>query len=492
MNTLVKSSAIYTFGSILRQVVSFLMLPIYTRHLTPADYGIVEMLTVVTSVLALIAGTHIGMATIRFYHAASNEAEQKTVLSTATFTILLASGSVYLLFLLVMQTPAGGLIASSTLGDAHLIPLMLLFSLTIILQPIEEQMFTVIRLQNRPWRFIVLSMTKLVLQLTLNISFVVVLDMKVRGVVYGSIIASGTFAVTSFIYLRIYSGWQFSPEVGRKIVRFIIPLMIGAFGTLFMSISDRYILQNLQDSTAVGLYALGARFADILMVIGWWPFINVWQTYRFEISKSPDAKEQYRTVFAGISLYLIWISLGIAVLTDDVLQVLSVEAFWPAAHITPPLLVASLLNAAVGFCSFSFLVTDRTGYMAKGTWVSAIILVICYFTLVPPLGATGTAWSRVAAAGTQLAVVLYWSRNVYPMNLPWRTTGILLAMAAVFYELAELAKGLGYVYYGAEALLLAAYPLIALYTPILPQETRTLVQDRVRSVLGSARQVLRV
>lgn len=488
MTNLAKSSAIYTFGSLLRQVVSFLMLPIYTRHLSPADYGVVEMLSVISSVLALIAGTHIGLATIRFFHAAPDENEQKTVLSTATFTILMASGLVYLLFLLLLQTPAGSGITGATLGDSRFTSLLLLFSLTIIFQPIEEQMFTVLRLKNRPWNFIVLSTIKLVLQLSLNILFVVVLELKVAGVVYSAIISSGTFAIASFCYTRIYSGWRFSPAIGRRIVVFIYPLMIGAFGALYMSVSDRYLLQSLHDSEAVGLYALGARFADILMVIGWWPFINVWQTHRFELAKLPDAQRQFQNVFGAITVYLVWLSLGIATLTDDVLRLFATEGFWPAADVTPPLLIASLLSAAVGFCNFSFMITDRTGFIAKSTWVSAAALTLGYLVLVPAFGPAGAAWARVAAGGMQLGVTIYWAQKVHPVDLPWRNACLLLLLAGVLYVAAQASSSLGALSLLVEAPLLALFPLAALYAPgLLPGNVRSWLQEQIRTSVATLR-----
>jgi O-antigen/teichoic acid export membrane protein len=485
MSRLVKSSVIYTFGSLLRQVVSFLMLPIYTRHLTPSDYGIVEMLYVINSVLALIAGTHIGLATIRFFHATTSEDEQRTVLSTATFTILMASASVYLVFLGLMQTPLGGHLASGMLGDANLKWLLALFSLSIVFQPIEEQMFTVMRLENRAWAFIGLSTAKLALQLGLNILFVVTLDLKAPGVVYGGLIASGTFALLSFGYTRIYSGWRFSPAISRRLLIFVFPLMIGAFGSLYMSVSDRYVLQSMHDTAAVGLYSLGARFADILMVVGWWPFINIWQTHRFEIAKTEGAERQYRDVFSGVTIYLVWIALGIAVLTDNVRRLMATESFWPASAVTPPLLIASLLAAAVGFCNFSFMLKDKTSYIAKSTWASAIALTVAYVALVPPFGAQGAAWAKVTAGGAQLIATLYWSRSIYPMHLPWRNAGILLGLAAVLFWLAEISKQhLGDLALLAELPLLAAFPILALYAPLLPAELRAWLQANVKELVN--------
>ena len=466
------------------------MLPIYTRHLTPADYGVVEMMSVVTSVLALIAGTHIGLATIKFYHSATSENQRRVVLSTATFTILSGSALVYAAFALAMQTAAGPVVAHATLGSTKLIPLLLLFSLVIVFQPIEEQMFTVLRLKNNPWGFIALSIAKLALQLGLNILFVVFLNMKVKGVVLGSIISTGGFALISFAYTRHYSGWHFSRTICKNILTFIFPLMLGAFGTLYMSVSDRYILQGLHDSASVGLYALGARFADILMVTGWWPFINVWQVHRFEILAAPDAIKQYQRVFVAVSIYLIWISLGIAVLTHDVLHILATAGFWPAATITPPLLIATLLAAAIGFCNFSFLVTDRTGFIAKGTWISALALTIAYIAFIPSFGPLGAAWAKVTAASIQLAITVYWSQRTYPMNLPWRQSGTILVLAIGFYLVSRVSAFTGWPALLMELLLLAAFPLFAIYGPLLPNESRLSLQTQAKDLWGTLKGAL--
>ena len=43
-NKLVSHTSIYMLGDVLRYSVSLVMLPIYTRYLTPADYGVVELL----------------------------------------------------------------------------------------------------------------------------------------------------------------------------------------------------------------------------------------------------------------------------------------------------------------------------------------------------------------------------------------------------------------------------------------------------------------
>ena len=49
-----KNSVGFGIGVVLTQAVSFFLLPIYTRYLTPADYGIISLATVITSILSFI------------------------------------------------------------------------------------------------------------------------------------------------------------------------------------------------------------------------------------------------------------------------------------------------------------------------------------------------------------------------------------------------------------------------------------------------------
>ncbi len=471
MSKLLKGSAIYTAGTLLRQLVSFLMLPIYTRHLTASDYGTVEMLTVITAVLAVIAGTHMGTATIRHYHEAGSETQQKLVICTASITTLITTCAIFAIFLLLTLSELGPLFSRQILGNARYLPLLQIFASVVVLQPMEEQIFTLLRIKNRPWIFVVLSLAKLVLQLSLNIHFVVIEQLGVKGVVYSSVISTTVSAVGSFIACRKYSGWCFSSEISFRMLKYIIPLAFGGLGGLFMSISDRYAIQLFRGSKEVGLYALGYRFADILNVLGWLPFINIWQAYRFEIARNKGAIEEFQYVFYAISVYLVWIGLGVALLSGDVLRLMAEASYWSAGKVVAPLILASLLTCAVGFSNFSFLFTGRTAYIAKGSWLSAFALTLAFYLLIPRYGAVGAAWAKVSAGLVQLVATVYWSRSIYSMNLPWFRVGLFVMFWALVY-VAIPTLTMSYLSIALSLIALGALPITIFWLPILPLEVR--------------------
>ena len=74
-----KQSAIYGAGIVLGKLASFIMLPVYTRYLTPADYGVLELLSMTIDVIGMIAGIGIGSAVFKFYADEADEAGKREV-----------------------------------------------------------------------------------------------------------------------------------------------------------------------------------------------------------------------------------------------------------------------------------------------------------------------------------------------------------------------------------------------------------------------------
>ena len=88
----VSHAGIYALGNILRNAVSFIMLPIYTRYLTPADYGVIELLSMLIDFVSIIFGMRLGEAIFRFYSTTTSDRDQKTVISTSIFLSVLLNG----------------------------------------------------------------------------------------------------------------------------------------------------------------------------------------------------------------------------------------------------------------------------------------------------------------------------------------------------------------------------------------------------------------
>jgi O-antigen/teichoic acid export membrane protein len=81
---LVQSSSLYLISNLASRAVGFLMLPLYSRFLTPSEYGVVELIELTVQIVALCIGLQsIGGAMIRIFHEASDTAGRNRVVSTA-------------------------------------------------------------------------------------------------------------------------------------------------------------------------------------------------------------------------------------------------------------------------------------------------------------------------------------------------------------------------------------------------------------------------
>ena len=68
-----RDSAIYGLAGILSRGISLLLVPVFTRVLLPGDYGIVDLLTIVASLVYLTIALEISQAVPRFWGDASTE-----------------------------------------------------------------------------------------------------------------------------------------------------------------------------------------------------------------------------------------------------------------------------------------------------------------------------------------------------------------------------------------------------------------------------------
>ena len=70
--TFFKNSFIYTIGTVLTRGIGVILLPIYTRYLSPEEFGIVDLFFILSSIVALTIALEIFQAVSRFYSTTNN------------------------------------------------------------------------------------------------------------------------------------------------------------------------------------------------------------------------------------------------------------------------------------------------------------------------------------------------------------------------------------------------------------------------------------
>ena len=468
---IVSHGSIYLLGDVLRYSVSLIMLPIYTRYLTPEDYGTVELLSMLIDFTAILFGARVGQSVFRFYCSASTDREKHGIISSALLLGFTFNGIGAITVILF-----SGQIASLIFSDPSLQDLIVLFAVTLFMLPLTELPLVHIRADKKPWLFFIASLTKLTLQLSLNIYFVVYRNLHVEGVIYSAVISSTLMAVFLTSRSLKLAGFSASISMCKKLFGFSLPIKIATIGSFYLAFGDRYILNHYTDLSQVGLYSLGYKFGFIFMMLSWTPFEKMWDSEKYAIQKTPDARETYQRTFLYFNLFMITLGLCISLFVKDLIRIMSAPEFHSAYSIVPVIIIAYLFQAWSKFCDLGILLSKKTSHLAIAETIAVIVITIAYLGLIPVFGIYGAAWATVIGFISRFLWINHKGSEFYNMQLPWKKIFLIIATAGFCLALSFLTPEKTAMSIGSRIFLLMLY-LTAIYNlPILsPYEKQVLL-----------------
>ena len=99
-----KHSVIYGLGGLVSRILAVLLLPLYTHYLSTSDYGKIETLVALVTVLAILLQFGISSAFFRYYFDAEDDTGRRLVLRTS-FWFTMTMATLGLVVLLAFAAP---------------------------------------------------------------------------------------------------------------------------------------------------------------------------------------------------------------------------------------------------------------------------------------------------------------------------------------------------------------------------------------------------
>jgi O-antigen/teichoic acid export membrane protein len=480
-----RNTLIYGVGVVLSRAASFIMLPVYTRLLEPADYGVLQLLQMCVEVAAIAMAAGGTMAIYRFYYKAVDEAERRAVVTTGL--VLLALSHAIACVLLAASSPW---LAGSILHDASYRHLVLLTAATLALDPLTSVPMALMQIREKSALFTTVSCSRLVLQLSLNILFLVGLGWGVEGVLLSSLITTGVFSIGLTAWLLRTNGWHVRADLARPMFRFGLPYRIHSAGTFIFTFGDRFFLSASSGLAAVGIYGLAYQFGFALIGFAGNPIVQAWTPQRWELTKvrSPEERDRlHATTFRLLNLVLISTAVAMSLFAFPVLRFMSNPEYQAAARYIPVIAFAQILAFWAGLAGFGAEVSERTQYIGYATWISVGVILVLYSTLIPRYGAMGAAIATAASSVVRLAAMAWWAERLWPVAYEWgMQLRLLLLASAVGAVGALLLDGRSL---GAQATIstgfFAAYLALVWVMGFVPPQVREAIGSRIGPRRGS-------
>jgi O-antigen/teichoic acid export membrane protein len=460
-----KHSAIYGLGGLVSRILAVLLLPLYTRFLTPSDYGKVETLIALTTVIGIVLRMGIHSAFFRFYFDSKEHADRRRVVRTSFwFTMTMATAG--LAAGLLLAAPLADLLFGST-DDAELV--MAAF-VGLWAGMNYEQLTSLFRVEERSVAFVTASLANIFLTIGATLLLVVALDKGPIGVIVGNF--TGTLIVYAALvgYRREQLGLEFDRGLLREMNRFGIPLVPTALFLWVTNFSDRLFLVQLADTTEVGLYSVGVRIASALVLL-LTAFRLAWPAFAYSIEEEREAKRTYAFVLTYLVALTTWVATGLALLSPWVVDWIAAPAFAESSRVVGPLAFSTVAFAAYIVVAIGVGRAKRTQFNWVVTGAAALVNVALNLLLIPSYGMMGAAIATVAAYSTMFVGMVWWSQKIYPVPYQWRRVVTAVAAGLALVAAGKLTDG-GL----ALALPLAlVYPLVLLPLGFyLPAERRAI------------------
>ena len=415
----VSHAATYAVGNIARRFVGFAMLPIYTRFLTPADYGVIGLLTFALALFEPLLGARLGWAIPRFYFDAKDRRGKREVIWGA-LGLTAAASAVSVIVLILFRNVA----ADVLFGDRKYALALGLFAITLLSQPIEQTGMTYLRLRERSGLFLVFSVGKLLLQLALNLLLVVYWRGGVIGVVLSAVISSVVLGIGGAVYVAVHEGPAFNWQVTRRMMQFCWPLWLTALAGLYIGASGALYLRAFDTLSDVGRLQLALKFAATVGMLIWAPFFQHWEPMSFQFYREIDGKRKFQVAFIASSALMFVGGVAVSIFAEPVVKVMAAKSFYAAASVVPILTFAQVLDRLRTFFDFSFMITDRTKMRGAYQYATAVVITIAYIGLIPRFGLIGAAAAQCLTLGGTFIFVYILSRRYYDPEIKLMPIGL--------------------------------------------------------------------
>jgi O-antigen/teichoic acid export membrane protein len=470
LRRLATTGAAYTAASILSKLIAVALLPLYTRYLAPADYGVAEVLFAAVVAASIVIRFGVIEAVLRFYYK-SGEDPNSVVASSFAALFWLSTAAALVALLFAEPISEALLRPPELLEDEHerelyrSAPDLARIAIGgLWVATLHEYLLTLFRLEERARAFFAVTIANVLAAIALTVVLVVGEDEGARGLLLGSYVSGAVFVLgLIFVHRRRLSLWP-DRRLLRRMLRFGLPTMPAELSLYALNFVDRLIILRAVGAAEAGLYALAVKFAQAVNVLvrG---FQLAWPPLAYSIRDDDEARRVYAAVVTWFVAACAFVVVGIWLLARWIARALAAPEFFESYE------AVGLISAAVTLYALYMVQlvilgrTGRTELNLPATLAALAVNVVLNLVLVPPLGIVGAGLALVASYLVVVVLMYGFTQRLFAIPYEW---GRLARVAVVSVGLVGLGELLlpteGFAGLAARIALWAIYPVALLAT----------------------------
>lgn len=385
-----KSLSVYGILPVFTKFASFLLVPIYVRVFSSAQFGVVEL--IVSSVHFVIFAMNLEFygAVGRFFFERSDLDSKRRLISSGLIMTLVAS-LVVVSIGYFMQNQINQLLFKS-MNFRKEIQVGLVWA---VFAAISTYLSVLPRYLKKAKLYVTYTAISLVIKLVSTIVYVVVMDLGVMGAVLGNLtgaIASTLlYASASATYLRpVFSTSDFS-----EISKFALPLVPGLLVVGMYQPAMRTMLSRVYSLQDLGLFSFALKLVTIMALVQNSIKLS-WKPMLYENLKKDNFGKEYLRISAFVGKTLLTAGLIITLFAPELVQIIGTKEYYKSTQIVGLLVIGNIFANLISLRGFGFEVAKKT-YMITLISLLTSFVGLAFLSFVSP---------RIGFVGIGLAFAL--------------------------------------------------------------------------------------
>lgn len=394
---LISDSFVYLTGAVLLGLGNFVLVPLYTRYLYPAQFGVYSIIDITILFIVVAAQLGFGVTYLKKY---SEEGEINrgellgTMLAVSSAMAILGGG----IFSLTIASSFGAnWLQTKDIGFAWLLMPI------IVLETSQGLLLSDLRARRKPFLYSLATVTRLLLMVGASLWLIVDLKMGLTGVFLGRLAGdAGSVLVLSFSCL-LSTRLRISYSLAVPMLKYGFPLVGSALIAMLLDASGRYFLNHFNSIEQVGYYGVAIKISAIFQMLVVQPFGIAWGGLMFQIVKWQNAKRIYSKIAEYLFLVSSSIALIISIFTPNIFHVFATKDYDLAMGIFPLILLVRVINIMEYPTSIGLYLKGKTGIFPLIYLIGLLVNIVINYCLVPIIGMYG---SGLAWLGAWLIIVI--------------------------------------------------------------------------------------
>lgn len=386
------NTIILSIGTLGAKFVQYLLLPYYTNILNTAEYGVVDNLQNITTLLVPIVSLTISEGVFRY--ALDKNYEKEKVFSTGMMINIIGA-----IVAIILSSVLGVFIKSEEVRIY-----IALVSANVIFNFLRSNCAQYVKAVKSTILYTVDSILMTFVTVVASIVLLSVYEMGITGYMLGYIIGNAVSFIFLFWRGKLYKDFSyslFSKSLCKILILFCIPLIPNTICWWISNCSDRFMITYFLGAAENGIYAISYKIPTILTILVG-IFIQAWQISANQAAEDKHIAQYYSKIYKYLDTFVVCLSAVIILLSRLIIKIMVAEAYYEAWRYVPCLVFAICFYSKAQLLGTIYTTFRQTKMAFVTNFIAAIANIVGNFILIKQLGVMG------AAIATAISYVILW------------------------------------------------------------------------------------